>query len=110
MPMRGAWDALHDVDNRLKTIFDALRTAKGPNELGAGPRKECNGPHQTKTHFCRYERRVKSKNAKRFQSVRDFVEVRGTLRVLWRGPAVSQLRVNQQSSRIEHTAPVKRLR
>src|SRR5882672_11307208 len=36
MPMRGAWDALHDVDNRLKTIFDALRMAKGPNELGGG--------------------------------------------------------------------------
>src|SRR6267142_1695284 len=51
MPMRGAWDALHDVNNRLKTIFDALRMAKGPNELGAGPRKECNGPHQTKTPF-----------------------------------------------------------
>jgi hypothetical protein len=34
--MRGAWDALHDVDNRLKTIFDALRMAKGPNELGGG--------------------------------------------------------------------------
>jgi hypothetical protein len=32
----GAWDALHDVDNRLKTIFDALRMAKGPNELGGG--------------------------------------------------------------------------
>jgi len=28
--------ALHDVDNRLKTIFDALRKAKGPDELGAG--------------------------------------------------------------------------
>jgi hypothetical protein len=51
MHMRGAWDALHDVDNRLKAIFDALRMAKGPNELGAGPRKECNGPRQTKTHF-----------------------------------------------------------
>jgi len=34
--MRGAWDALHDVDNRLKTIFDALRMAKGPKELGGG--------------------------------------------------------------------------
>jgi hypothetical protein len=32
----GAWDVLHDVDNRLKTIFDALRMAKGPNELGGG--------------------------------------------------------------------------
>lgn len=28
--------ALHDVDNRLKTIFDALRMANGPQELGAG--------------------------------------------------------------------------
>ena len=36
MPMRGARDALHGVDNRLKTIFDALRMAKGPNELGGG--------------------------------------------------------------------------
>lgn len=26
---------LHDVDNRLKTLFDALRKAKGPSELGA---------------------------------------------------------------------------
>jgi hypothetical protein len=26
----------HDVDNRLKTIFDALRKAKGPYELGIG--------------------------------------------------------------------------
>jgi len=48
--MRGAWDALHDVNNRLKKIFDALRMAKGPNELGVGPRQECNSPHQTKTH------------------------------------------------------------
>jgi hypothetical protein len=28
--------ALQDIDNRLKTIFDALRKAKGPSELGAG--------------------------------------------------------------------------
>jgi hypothetical protein len=34
--MRRAWDALHGVDNRLKTIFDALRMAKGPNVLGGG--------------------------------------------------------------------------
>lgn len=27
---------LHDVDNRLKTLFDALRKAKGPQELGGG--------------------------------------------------------------------------
>lgn len=27
---------LYDVDNRLKTLFDALRKAKGPQELGAG--------------------------------------------------------------------------
>jgi hypothetical protein len=26
----------HDVDNRLKTIFDALHMAKGPKELGGG--------------------------------------------------------------------------
>ena len=29
---------LFDVDNRLKTVFDALRKAKGPKELGAGAR------------------------------------------------------------------------
>lgn len=28
--------ALHDIDNRLKTVFDALRMANGPQELGAG--------------------------------------------------------------------------
>jgi hypothetical protein len=27
--------ALFDIDNRLKTVFDALRKAKGPDELGA---------------------------------------------------------------------------
>jgi hypothetical protein len=27
---------IFDLDNRLKTIFDALRMPKGPNELGAG--------------------------------------------------------------------------
>ena len=25
---------LYDIDNRLKTVFDALRMAKGPDELG----------------------------------------------------------------------------
>ena len=35
---------LFDVDNRLKTVFDALRKAKAPNELGAGAR---NGQHVT---------------------------------------------------------------
>lgn len=29
-------EVLYDVDNRLKTLFDALRKAKGPQELGAG--------------------------------------------------------------------------
>src|ERR1700730_3830664 len=29
-------DVLTDIDNRLKTLFDALRKAKGPQELGAG--------------------------------------------------------------------------
>lgn len=29
-------NALFDLDNRLKTVFDALRKAKGPNELGLG--------------------------------------------------------------------------
>jgi hypothetical protein len=29
-------EVLHDVDNRLKTLFDALRKAKGPQELGSG--------------------------------------------------------------------------
>jgi hypothetical protein len=28
--------AIYDVDNRLKTLFDALRKAKVPLELGAG--------------------------------------------------------------------------
>jgi hypothetical protein len=28
-------NALYDVDNRLKTLFDALRKADGPDELGA---------------------------------------------------------------------------
>jgi hypothetical protein len=28
-------EVLHDVDNRLKTLFDALRKAKGAQELGA---------------------------------------------------------------------------
>ena len=28
--------ALFDLDNRLKTVFDALRKATGPDELGAG--------------------------------------------------------------------------
>jgi hypothetical protein len=27
---------LHDVDNRLKTLFDALRMPDSPEELGAG--------------------------------------------------------------------------
>jgi hypothetical protein len=29
-------EVLHDIDNRLKTLFDALRKAKGPSELGLG--------------------------------------------------------------------------
>jgi hypothetical protein len=28
-------EVLHDVDNRLKTLFDALRMARSPDELGA---------------------------------------------------------------------------
>ncbi len=28
-------EVVHDVDNRLKTLFDALRKANGPDELGA---------------------------------------------------------------------------
>ena len=28
--------ALFDIDNRLKTVFDALRKARSPNELGSG--------------------------------------------------------------------------
>jgi hypothetical protein len=31
--------ALYDIDNRLKTLFDALRKADGPNELGAGTKQ-----------------------------------------------------------------------
>lgn len=27
---------LYDIDNRLKTLFDALRMPQGPHELGAG--------------------------------------------------------------------------
>jgi hypothetical protein len=30
---------LYDVDNRIKTVFDALRMAKGTDELGARTRK-----------------------------------------------------------------------
>src|SRR5882672_5427056 len=79
MPMRGAWDALHDVDNRLKTIFDALRMAKGPNELGGGTTQRNATAHiRRRPIFCRYERRGKRKNAERFQSVRGFRISRGT--------------------------------
>jgi hypothetical protein len=80
--MRGAWDALHDVDNRLKTIFDALRMAKGLNELGGGTTQGMQRPTSDEDpFFCRYEPRVKLKIAKRFQSVRDFGISSGTVRV-----------------------------
>jgi hypothetical protein len=35
---------MHDVDNRLKTLFDALRMPSGPSELGAGTSKGQVGP------------------------------------------------------------------
>ncbi len=41
-------NVLFDVDNRLKTVFDALRKAKGPDELGAGTSKglQVPGPNE----------------------------------------------------------------
>ena len=77
--MRGAWDVLHDVDNRLKTIFDALRMAKGPNELGDGTTQGMQRPTSDEDPiFCRYERRGKWKITGRDQSVGDFWISSGT--------------------------------
>jgi hypothetical protein len=42
--------ALHDIDNRLKTVFDALRMANGPQELGAG-RTGSKLPGRMRCHF-----------------------------------------------------------
>lgn len=43
--------ALYDIDNRLKTIFDALRKAASPNELGAGTTRGQQIPDQHETPF-----------------------------------------------------------
>lgn len=45
-------DVLADIDNRLKTIFDALRMPSGPDELGAGTSKGKQVPDETETPFC----------------------------------------------------------
>jgi hypothetical protein len=44
-------EALHDVDNRLKTIFDALRMAKGPHELGQGTPNGVQKPEPDESPF-----------------------------------------------------------
>jgi hypothetical protein len=43
--------ALHDLDNRLKTVFDALRKAKGPNELGEGTSTGKQSPREDENPF-----------------------------------------------------------
>jgi hypothetical protein len=43
--------ALTDVDNRLKTVFDALRMAKGADELGASTSRGKQAPGQDEAPF-----------------------------------------------------------
>jgi hypothetical protein len=43
--------ALYDLDNRLKTVFDALRKAGGPDELGAGTASGQFGPSPDEDPF-----------------------------------------------------------
>ena len=42
---------LWDIDNRLKTIFDALRKARSPSELGAGTPQGQRTPQPDETPF-----------------------------------------------------------
>jgi hypothetical protein len=42
---------MHDVDNRLKTLFDALRMPSGRSELGAGTTKGQVGPASDEDPF-----------------------------------------------------------
>jgi hypothetical protein len=42
---------LQDVDNRLTTIFDALRMPKGPQELGAGTQQGKVSPASNENPF-----------------------------------------------------------
>lgn len=44
-------NALHDIDNRLKTLFDALRKAKNPAELGSQSNKGQQAPGPDETPF-----------------------------------------------------------
>lgn len=44
-------DVVHDLDNRVKTIFDSLRKAKGPHELGSGTSMGQQIPDATETPF-----------------------------------------------------------
>lgn len=42
---------VYDLDNRLKTIFDALRKANSPNELGAGTKNPALAPTEDERPF-----------------------------------------------------------
>ena len=44
-------DVMHDIDNRLKTLFDALRKAKSPTELGSQSRAGQQTPEAHETPF-----------------------------------------------------------
>jgi hypothetical protein len=44
---------LYDIDNRLKTLFDALRIPTGPQELGAGTSKGVQSPDSGEDPFYR---------------------------------------------------------
>lgn len=41
----------YDIDNRIKTLFDALRMPKGPQELGDGTPRGKRGPEDEETPF-----------------------------------------------------------
>jgi hypothetical protein len=45
-------NVLHDIDNKLKTLFDALRIANGPQELGAGTSQGKQTPQADEDPFC----------------------------------------------------------